>query len=222
MLGDQFSSGAASGEMAEYYILPKGFSGEYKLTVKRIWGEVTSGKVTVEIYSNYNSSDQVGEVQQIDLNDPGFSVVFNVENGRRTESLEAHVIASVVEEQAAATRNILAQQIDGLGGGTSIGGFDDDVQDFARLVFGRNRIAGPVGYQPIVEQVQTGTFLTVNHATTADRLNVLVSVSPNFNGITDVFTFNTTADAATAQGGGVGGGGATGGVGGGVGAGGLQ
>ena len=196
MLGDEFSTGDASGEMAEYYILPKGFSGEYKLHVSRIWGEVTSGKVTVEIYSNYNSPDQVGEVRQIDLNDPGFSVVFNIEDGRRTESLEAHAIATVVEEQVASTRNILAQQ---LGGGTSTGGFDDDVNDFNRLFLARNRLARPVGYQPIVEQFFTGTFMTVNHATTADRLFVLVSVSPTFSAISDVFTFNTTAGADDAS-----------------------
>lgn len=208
MLGDEFSTGDASGEMAEYYILPKGFSGEYKLHVNRIWGEVTSGKVTVEIYSNYNSPDQVGEVRQIELSDPGFSVVFNVENGRRTESLEAHAIATVVEEQVASTRNILAQQIDGLGGGSSIGGIDDDIRDFNRVFLARNRLGRPVGYQPIVENIFTGTFMTVNHATTADRLHVLVSVSPTFSQIVDVFTFNTTADAA---GDATGGGGAAGG-----------
>jgi uncharacterized membrane protein YgcG len=214
MLGDEFSSGVAgSGEMAEYYILPKGFSGEYKLHVRRIWGEVTAGKVTVEIYSNYNSADQVGEVRQIDLNDPGFSVVFNVENGRRTESLETHAIASVVQEQVAASRNILAQQIDGLGGGTSIGGFDNDVRDFDRLIFGRNRLARPVGYRPIIQLIQTGTNMTVNHATTADRLYVLVSVTPLFNDIVDVFTFNSAGGADDAQGGG--GGGLGGGAGGG-------
>ena len=218
MLGDEFSTGDASGEMAEYYILPKGFSGEYKLHVRRVWGEVTSGKVTVEIYSNYNSPDQIGEVRQIELGDPGFSVVFNIENGRRTESLEAHAIATVVEEQVEATRNILAQQIDGIGSGSTIGGFDDDVLDINRLLIGRNRVSRPVGYMPIVQQFFTGSFLTVNHATTADRLYVLVSPSPTFSQITDVFTFNTTAGAAEAQGGGQNGGGATGGIGGGGGA----
>ncbi len=204
MLGDEFSSGATgSGELAEHYILPKGFSGEYKLHVRRIWGEVTAGKVTVEIYSNYNSPDQVGEVRQIDLNDPGFSVVFNVKDGRRTESLETHAIASAVDEQVAASRNILAQQIDGLGGsGSSLAGFDSDVRDFDRLVFGRNRLARPVGYRPIIQLIQTGTNLTVNHATTADRLHVLVSVSPLFNDIVDVFTFNSAGGADDAQGGG--------------------
>ena len=202
MLGDEFSSGASgSGEMAEYYILPKGFSGEYKLHVRRIWGEVTAGKVTVEIYSNYNSPDQVGEVRQIDLHDPGFSVVFNVEGGRRTESLETHAIASVVDEQVAASRNVLAQQIGGLGGsGSSIGGLDNDIRNFDRLIFGRNRLARPVGYQPIIQTFQTGTSMTVNHATTADRLYVLVSVSPLFNDIVDVFTFNSAAGADDASG----------------------
>ena len=78
---------------------------------------------------------------------------------------------------------------------------------------------GVVGYQPIITQVPEGTFFTVNHATTADRLHVLISVSPNFNAIQSVTTFNILGDASTAEGlsnsgGGQGGGGQGGGGGG--------
>ena len=60
----------------------------------------------------------------------------------------------------------------------------------------------------------------MNHATTADRLHVFISVSPNFNAIQSVTTFNILGDADTASGlsnsgGGQGGGGGGGGFGGG-------
>ena len=84
-------------------------------------------------------------------------------------------------------------------------------------MFGRR---GAVGYQPVVQQIPSGTFLNINHATTADRLYVFVSPSPNFIKVTDVFTFNFLAGAGNAQGvGGAGGAGGGGGLGGGQGGG---
>ena len=38
------------------YICPKGFSGLYRLLVRRVWGEVVTGKVTVEVVTHYNTA----------------------------------------------------------------------------------------------------------------------------------------------------------------------
>ena len=89
----------------------------------------------------------------------------------------------------------------------------------------RNRGLSPrsIGYQPQITQIDEGAFLNVNHATTADRLYVLISASPMFNQVSEVTTFNLQGDAATAMGalggggGGIGLGGGAGGVGGGFG-----
>jgi hypothetical protein len=59
----------------------------------------------------------------------------------------------------------------------------------------------------------------VNHATTADRLYVLISATPNLLTITEVQTFNILGNAGNAQGGGGGLGGGAGGGGGGFGGG---
>jgi hypothetical protein len=230
MLGDEFSSGAdQSGEMAEYYVLPRGFSGDYRVLVRRVWGQVTANKVTVAIYNHYRTDKQASQQKQVDIDDKGALVLFTLADGRRIEPLEEHAIERIAEEQFIVKRNILAQQ------------FEDIYSTSAAGEYYRSRIggengqnafggAGPIdhnallrqgvaGYQPVISIIPAGSFLTVNHATTADRMYVMVSASPFFSQISQVDTFNILGNANTAQGvggGGIGGGGGGGGVGGGL------
>ncbi len=234
-MGDDYSAKPGeSGMMSEQYVLPKGFAGDYKLVLKRVWGEVTSGKATVSIYNHFRSDREASMTKQVELDDKGAIVLFALDDGRRTEPLEEHAIQTAVKQQMAVNRNILAQQ---LGGGVPFGGSGSyGAGDGGGLILGGGNpflngvlnnnglIPGAVGYQPIITQVQTGSSMVVNHATTADRLYVMVSTSPNFSQIQSVETFNILGDAQTAQqlgqGGGAGGGGGFGGGGGGFGGGG--
>lgn len=232
-MGDQFSQGAdKSGVVSEQYVLPKGFAGNYQLLVRRVWGEVTSGKVTVSIHNHYRSPREASMTKQVELDDKGAIVLFALDEGRRQEPLEEHAIATVVKQQLATNRNILAQQIPGTGDSLAsyYGGSDYDGTDDVGggLIAGGGNPAlnnllnnslrqSAVGYQPTISLIPEGTFLTVNHATTADRLYVNISVSPTFSQISSVSTFNILGDADTASGitgGGGGGGGGTGGTGG--------
>ena len=237
-MGDEYSAQqGASGKMSEQYILPKGFAGNYQLLVRRVWGEVTSGKVTVTIHNHYRSPQQSSVTQQVELDKIGAKVLFALDQGRRTERLEDHAIETVVKQQLATNSLILAQQIpvggSGGNGGSSGGGGGNGNGNGGGFPGGfgfpgglGGLRGGVVGYQPIITTVPEGTFLTVNHATTADRLYVMVSASPFFSQVSSVSTFNILGTAATAQGlaggggqggGGLGGGGGQGGGGGGQG-----
>ena len=66
---------------------------------------------------------------------------------------------------------------------------------------------GVVGYSPEVEFFDISTNLQVQHATTSDRLYVIVSLTPNFVDLIDVENFNALGDVDTAGGAGGGGGG---------------
>ena len=87
------------------------------------------------------------------------------------------------------------------------GGGDGSIlnQDNSNLFRG-----GVVGYRPDITVIPITTSLQVQHATTSDRLYVIVSLFPNFTELTDVENFNALGDVNTAGGAG----GAGGGVGG--------
>ena len=226
MMGDAYSrSPDESGEMAEYYVLPRGFSGDYRLLIRKVWGEVTANKVTVAIYHHFRSENQTSEQRQLNLGKKGSLVLFNLKDGRRQQSLEDHAIQTMAEKELFVGRHVLAQQLrqsyssevasdyygsregaaeDGIGGAVITDGPDQD-----GLLIPRG-----VGYMPEITQLPNGTFLTVS-ATTADRLYVLVNAAPTFSDITDVTTFNILGNAGNAGGAGGGVGGGAGGIGGG-------
>ena len=226
LMRDSFTPKAGlSGQVSEQYILPKGFAGDYRLVIKRVWGHVTSGKATVSIHNHYRSPEAISMTKQVDIDDNGAMVLFSLDRGRRTESLEDHEIQTVVRNQMIANRSIMAQEVsdsyssgaasDYFGGLLALNGGPQNGPLNGRLG-GR----GAVGYTPIITQLFEGTQFTVNHATTADRLHVMISVSPSFTQITSVSTFNILGNANTAQGlAGNAGGGAGGGLGGGAGGG---
>jgi uncharacterized membrane protein YgcG len=219
-MGDRYTPKAGiSGQVSEQYILPKGFAGDYRLVIKRIWGEVTEGKVSVSIHNHYRSDNESSLAKQVELDEKGAIVLFSLDRGRRTESLEDHEIQTVVRRQMNVNRNVLAQEVsDSYSSGAASNYYGSLLSGVGNGAAGdllNSQLAGRgvVGYTPIITPIQEGTFFTVNHATTADRLHVMVSVSPTFSQITSVSTFNILGDANTAQGvaGSAGGGGQGGG-----------
>ena len=81
------------------------------MIIRRITGEVTSGKVKVDIRHNVNTDYETRESQLIDIGGKGALANFKLATGRRTDSLEEHSIKTLVENQLASKRRILAQQL---------------------------------------------------------------------------------------------------------------
>ena len=48
----------ASAATVEVYVCPKGFDGTYRLLVRRVWGNVTAGKVNVEVITHYRDAQR--------------------------------------------------------------------------------------------------------------------------------------------------------------------
>jgi hypothetical protein len=223
LMGDSYSSSSdQSGELAEYYVLPRGFSGEYRLAVRRIWGDVTAGKVTVAIYQHFRTDKEVSQQKQIQLDDKGSMVVFTLNEGRRIKPLDEQQLQVVADEQFILQRHLLTQQLDEVYSSTAASDYYNSRENASEDGFGgavaENNEEGlfiryprDAGYQPVITLLPEGAFLNVGHATTADRLYVMVSSFPFFSQITDVQTFNIFGSAETAGGGGLGGGGLGGG-----------
>ena len=202
MLGDQFSPGKShNGEIVETYVLPKGFAGNYQLVINRVWGDVTSGKATVSITNHFNSKSQRSLTRQVKLDKTGAIVHFALDRGRRTESLADHEIKNYVQEQMATNRSMLIAQLKKDRSSSAArefkrGRIEINAQGLNDLINNNNRA---IGYRPEIQQIDEGASLTAS-ASTADRLYVLVSPSPQFQQITEVSTFNILGDADTAQG----------------------
>ena len=221
MLGDQFSPDKNhNGEIVETYVLPKGFAGNYQLVIKRVWGDVTSGKATVSITNHYNSNTQRSLTQQVELDKVGAIVNFALDRGRRTESLSDHAIKNYVREQLATNRNtLMAQLSQNRSSSAASEFFGGQFAVNGQIGTGGGGVVQQVGYQPVIENIPEGTTLQ-STASTADRLFVLVAPNPTITLISSVSNFNILAgaDEATGIAEGLGGGG--GGVGGGAGGGG--
>ncbi|MDX1948383.1 MAG: hypothetical protein SFU86_23540, partial [Pirellulaceae bacterium] len=217
-LGDMAAGGEAAKTKGyvEAYVCPEAFSGEYRLQLKTVWGRPTSGKVTVDVYTDFATDKQKLVHDQIPLGEKNAEVIFAVENGRRKDALPEAQVANVAKVQNAMNRAVLAQQLAGLNGTNPAG------QNFAnslaalRGFWGR----GAVGYRPVITTLPEGANFSSNAVISADRRYVRVAPAPTFSQVTEVSTFNFVTGQGNTQQQGMGGVGGGGGFGGGAGGGG--
>jgi hypothetical protein len=214
---------------SETYVCPKGFTGEYKILLKRIYGDVTAGKVTVEILSDYGTDKQRYIREQIPVMEKDAMVRVAVQEGHRQEPVaEAH-LANIQSKKLAAGRAVLAQQ---LGSSRNSSNMADQYREYMRFLeasnrMGRNRFPGAVGYMPVITTLPSGASMMATAIVSADRRYVRISPAPFFTQIGEIYTFNFVTGAqgtnggGGAGGGGFGGGGGGGGFGGGGGGGGI-
>jgi hypothetical protein len=216
-LGDSYSvEGNLNDGSSESYVCPKGFAGRYRVHIRRVWGEVAAGKVTVDVTTHSNTGETQRERQQLEVGEKDAMVVFDLNHGRRTEPLASAQLAGAVKRQQSLSRYVLAQQLSG--------GSDPSVAPPSRPFGpfgGRGAFlgGGAVGFQPIVQTLPEGTMLSVSGVVSADRRYVRIAVAPIFSQIGNVQTFTFAGNADPVPPGGGAGGGA--GPGGGAGAGGA-
>ena len=67
MLGDTFAMAGNQpvNGYSETYVCPRAFKGEYRLLIRRVWGSVTAGKVTVDIYTDNPDRPHIHEQIQL-------------------------------------------------------------------------------------------------------------------------------------------------------------
>jgi len=198
---------------SEEYVCAKAFPGEYRVRVRKVWGEVVAGKVSVDITLHQGTDHALHERQYIQVfDDEDAMIVFQLDDGRREQPLEEQQLQVAIRRQEAISRAVLAQQIAGLSDPTALRGLSREEAFRRRLALGGG---GAVGFQPVIITLPAGTQMVATGVISADRRYVRISSAPSFTGIGDVTTF-TFAGAAQQTGGGGGGGGPTGGGGGGI------
>jgi hypothetical protein len=216
LLGDTSSQGAqgTSGITTETYECPEAFAGSYRVLIRRVWGKITAGKVTVDLYAHYGTPEEKHLHEQIALDDQDALVVFDLPKGRRQEPLAEHQLANAAQKQLAINHAIVTQQINETA--PSSAGANGSFGVSRSGLFGALNQA--VGYQPVITVLPSGASLSVSGVVSADRRYVRVTPIPFFSGVSSVTTFNlisgtgsTTPNTAGGGGGsGLGGGTGTG------------
>lgn len=211
-MGEESSAG-----YSEFYTCPQAFDGTYRLLVRRVWGKPTAGRVTVDLFRHYGTDQVEHQRQQIPVGDEDAMVTFDLQGGRRVESLEEHQVANAAAQQIEMRRDVLAQQLNAAADPSALGALlssrsqatateqGDVVPGFI--------LPGAVGYQPVIITLPEGAQLAATAVISADRRYVRFSGAPIFSAVTEVNTFNfASGESGTSQGGtggqGFGGGGA--------------
>ena len=212
--GDSYASyeEQAKQGFSEEYVCARAFPGEYHVRIRKVWGEVVADKVTVDVTLNHGTDHAQHQRQRIQVfDDEDALVVFQLEEGRRSQPLEEQELQVAVRRQEAISRAVLAQQLSDFSDPTALRGLSREEALRRRLALGGG---GAVGFQPVIITLPAGTQMVATGVISADRRYVRISSAPSFTGIGDVTTF-TFAGAAQEAGAG-GGGGQQGGGGGGI------
>jgi hypothetical protein len=91
-------AGVAAGEsISADYVVTRGFSGTYRVLLRRVWGKVSANKVTVDVYTHLGTKRAERNHKQIPLGEKDAVVVFELKDGRRTEPLAQAQVASAVQ-----------------------------------------------------------------------------------------------------------------------------
>ena len=187
MLNDTYArfDKPGSNEFTETYVCSKGFSGSYRVLLRRIWGDITAGKVTVDIYRQFRTNRVEHQRKQIPVGDRDAVVEFKLDAGRRTEPLAQHRIANVAKD-VILNRAILARQLSSLSESGVVPNRFNGGAPFDRRLAG---VRGAVGFQPVIITLPRGRNFIVTGVISADRRYVRVTPMFILSDVTEVNTF---------------------------------
>jgi hypothetical protein len=192
ILGDTASRAdtATADGFSEEYVCPEAFDGTYRMLVRRVWGKVTAGKVTVQIHKHYGTKHAEVREEQIPLGEKDAVIIFDLANGRRQESLTEHQLASSAQTQVAISRAVLAQQLNAAANSQAVRDYDRSIKYAASSGVLGPRGRRSVGYRPQITTLPEGTNMTATAVISADRRYVRITAIPLFSVIPEVSTFN--------------------------------
>ncbi|MEM6687955.1 MAG: hypothetical protein AAF664_00920, partial [Planctomycetota bacterium] len=216
-----------SGVKSETYICSEGFNGQYRLLVRRVYGNATGGTVNLELITDMGRDSQRFIRKEIPLTEKDAMVVFDVKEGKRTEAIAEAQLEELADARRKVRRQVLGQFVNPADNAQVIQNLYEDIATLNGGITPTGPIdprqlarlrRGAVGFQPQITQLPEGASLITLAIISADRRFVRVSPAPFFSQVGDVTTFNFVTGE---EGAGTGGGGFGGGGGGGLGGGGL-
>ena len=186
LIGDSATS--KSNDHCETYVCPEGFSGDYRVAVRKVWGEPVANTVSVEVILDKGAETERNQSQQFQLEDGKDAVVeFSLAEGRLKQPIEEHQIAQAIERQRAVSQAVLSQQISSLADDPVTSLRPDEVRR-RRRALGAAQAA--VGFQPVIITLPNGTNFQATATISADRRYVRVTPVPFFSGVSEVSSFS--------------------------------
>ncbi len=194
--------GADQKDTHDNYVCPQGMSGDYRVTVRHITGDVVSKRAVLKIVRYRGSPREIEERFTIKLSDQDKVVRVTLTNGR-LKALAAMPLLEMPRVQPGDPRRNRRERL--------VGNSREAQRAGARFVEDRRMAGAPgaVGYQPVISVISEGVAMSALAVVSGDRRYVRLTMAPLFQALTDVqtFSFITTPGGAVnnaGQGGGAG------------------
>lgn len=177
----------------EVYVCPQGLTGDYRLRIRRAWGEVVGRRAQLTITQHAGTPHAKTTRQTVVIEAEDAVVPISLESGRRTKPRDVATsridpLSALAPPPPARLRRPERIQLTAHERAAR-DRFDASRENSARRA-GETPTTGAVGFQSVITTVPDGSFLQVNPVISADRRYVRVAVNPVFTSLTDVFTFS--------------------------------
>jgi hypothetical protein len=173
------------------YVCPLAWSGEYRARIRYSWGQIVGKRARLIVTRSAGTPQEQREIVPLAISSEDQVVRISLKTGRR-QKLAAVLPADHRETQPPRVRQTVFEQ---LAAGQPVG---QTAPFNAGAVPGGNN----VGYQPVVQLISEGVSLAAMATVSGDRRYVRISAFPQFNDITDVFTFSFVNGGGNGGGGG--------------------
>jgi hypothetical protein len=187
----------------DQYVCPRGMSGDYRVIVRHIRGDVVGKRAILKITRYQGSSREVEERFTVQLADQDKIVRVTLQQGR-LKALSAVPLLDAAPQQPISGRPRRREWTGRAAHHPSRAGAGSRADLPAAGGF------GAVGYQPVISILSEGVALSALAVVSGDRRYVRLSLAPVFSTITGVNTFSFIQSGGGATGGTSGAGGAGG------------
>jgi hypothetical protein len=173
----------------ESYVASKAFSGEYQITVRRVWGQILGGKAVLEIIQHQGTPDETRRRETIAF-DRIHMANFTLENGTRTTAEYVPPVQPRTESRKAValqSRTEVLNDLRALANGDHShidSGMKGTVVSAGGSAPSMDRVQGGMVYQTKLAPVaQTGVDVIAQVSLDADGGSMHVKLSPVFQGV---------------------------------------
>jgi len=164
----------------EQYVCAFGMPGTYRVRIRHAYGEIVGKRAKLTIVRYQGTPQETKRELTVVLGEEDSIVRLSLDQGRRQDL--AQVTPSDRHRRTAPRRRSILQMV---------GRMDAESRRAARD-FGVSRDRAEAGFTPVISAIPEGVTLSALAVVSGDRRYVRLSLFPQFNNITDVFTFSFT------------------------------